>query len=134
MAVDTQDERVAGEEETAADAETIDAMNGKSIDERAAEENDEVDEEDVQMQFPGTQSSLTLNAGGARPTSALAKISAISLPMPPQQQMTGEEEVIVSLRCKVNVVAFRALKKGGKQREHTLTPVELIEVRPATEA
>lgn len=109
----------------AADAE------GKSIEDLGKEREENPPAEEEQMTFPGTQSSLTLNAGGAKPSSALAKVAAISLPMPPQSQLTGEEEVLVSMRCRVTFVGFRELKKGGKQREHTLTPIELIEVRPA---
>lgn len=116
-----RDERLARE----ADAQ------GKSIEKLAEEREENGVAEEEQMTFPGTQSSLTLNAGGAKPSSALAKVSAISLPMPPQSQLTGEDEVLVSMRCRVTFVGFRELKKGGKQREHTLTPIELIEVRPA---
>lgn len=122
---------------TVAEAETKDkaaedAKNaldkGRAIDDLAAEgDGDEVDEGE-QMQFPGTQSTLSLSAGGAKPTSSQAKIAAISLPMPPQQQMSGEEEVLVTMRCRVIHVGFRELQKGGKQREHTLKPIELISV------
>jgi hypothetical protein len=99
----------------------------RSIEERAAAgEAEELGPE--QMQFPGTEDRLTLSAGGAKPTSALAKIAAISLPMPPQQQMSGEQEVIVQVRCRVVMVGFRELEKGGKQREHTRKPIELISV------
>jgi hypothetical protein len=125
---------------TVAEAETKDkaaedAKNkldeGRAIDDLAAEGDGEEAEEGEQMQFPGTQSTLSLNAGGAKPTSALAKVAAISLPMPPASQMNGEEEVLVTMRCSVNFVGFRTLKKGGKQREHTLQPIELIAVEVA---
>lgn len=110
---------------------------GKSIEELArerAERGEDEVEEGEQMQFPGTQTSLTLNAGGSKPTSALAKVAAISLPMPPQQQLSGEEEVLVTMRCRVTKVAFTELQKGGKQREHTLKPIELLGVQPAAES
>jgi hypothetical protein len=134
-ATDTKEPGLRAVDDEEALAREADAA-GKSVEELAQEREERIArgeevEEPEQMQFPGTETSLTLSAGGMRPTSAQAKVAAISLPMPPQQQLKGEEEVIVSLRCRVDFVGFRRLEKGGKQREHTLKPIELLDVRPA---